>query len=193
MNASNRSSISPDGICPCAVTMRALGQRRRRRFSIRGNISMRLHTANICPLRSISKSIASLIRSSSSRVISSVCTGYLFCGGVVMMLRSRAPRSENCKVRGIGVAVSVSTSMFARILLSRSLTATPNFCSSSMISSPKSCHLMFLLTILCVPMRMSICPLANCSNISLVSLAVFLLLRYAILAGVFAIRSRKVL
>ena len=38
-----------------------------------------------------------------------------------------------CSVRGIGVAVIVSTSTVARSALSRSFTSTPNRCSSSMI------------------------------------------------------------
>ena len=56
------------------------------------------------------------------------------------MLISRAPISENCKVRGIGVADIVSVSTFVLSLRSFSFVETPNFCSSSMISSPKSCH-----------------------------------------------------
>ena len=55
-----------------------------------------------------------------------------------MMLRSLAPRSENCRVRGIGVAVRVSVSTEALISLSFSFAETPNFCSSSIISSPRS-------------------------------------------------------
>ena len=73
-----------------------------------------------------------------------------------MTLKSRAPSSENCKVRGIGVAVRVSTSTLVRSDLSFSLTATPNFCSSSMMSSPRSFHMTCLPTSLWVPMRMSI-------------------------------------
>jgi len=40
-------------------------------------------------------------------------------------------------VRGIGVAVSVSTSTVSRNRLRRSLCSTPNRCSSSMITSPR--------------------------------------------------------
>ena len=42
-----------------------------------------------------------------------------------MMLRSRAPMSENCSVRGMGVAVRVSTSTVARSVLSLSLDRHP--------------------------------------------------------------------
>ena len=41
-------------------------------------------------------------------------------------------------VRGIGVAVSVSTSTFARSRLIFSLCCTPKRCSSSITSSPRS-------------------------------------------------------
>jgi hypothetical protein len=44
----------------------------------------------------------------------------------------------NCNVLGMGVAVSVSVSTLTLIFLSWSLTPTPNFCSSSIINSPKS-------------------------------------------------------
>ena len=55
-----------------------------------------------------------------------------------MMDRSRAPSSENCKVRGIGVAVRVRVSTECFIWRSFSLAVTPNFCSSSMMRRPKS-------------------------------------------------------
>ena len=50
-----------------------------------------------------------------------------------MIDRSRTPVSASCRVRGIGVAVSVSTCTSARSCLSRSLCATPKCCSSSTI------------------------------------------------------------
>ena len=46
---------------------------------------------------------------------------------------SRTPNSDRCSVRGMGVAVIVSTSTVCRSALSRSFTSTPNRCSSSMI------------------------------------------------------------
>ena len=48
------------------------------------------------------------------------------------------PVSDISSVRGIGVAVSVSTSTFVRISLMRSLCCTPNRCSSSTTSRPRS-------------------------------------------------------
>ena len=44
-------------------------------------------------------------------------------GGVASRLRSRTPVSASCSVRGIGVAVSVSTWTLPRSSLSRSLCA----------------------------------------------------------------------
>ena len=58
-------------------------------------------------------------------------------GGVAMIDISRTPESANCKVRGIGVAVSVSTWTSARNCLSFSLWATPKCCSSSTTIRPK--------------------------------------------------------
>ena len=80
------------------------------------------------------------------------------CGGVVSELMSRRPSSAMCSVRGIGVAVIVSTSTVARRLLRCSLCSTPNRCSSSMITSPRSAKRTSLLSSRCVPMRMSISP-----------------------------------
>ncbi len=52
---------------------------------------------------------------------------------------SRTPDRLICMVRGMGVAERVSTSMDSRRFLNCSLWATPKRCSSSMITSPRSC------------------------------------------------------
>ena len=83
--------------------------------------------------------------------------------------------------------------MFVRSDFSFSLAATPNFCSSSMISSPKSCHLMVFPIILCVPISMSIFPASKSSSSSFVSLALFSLLMYSMRTGRSFMRSLKVL
>ncbi|MCX5760025.1 MAG: helicase-related protein, partial [Gemmatimonadetes bacterium] len=57
-------------------------------------------------------------------------------GAVCMMVRSRSPASAWCSVRGIGVAVSVSTSVSSFNCFSRSLCFTPKRCSSSTTISP---------------------------------------------------------
>ena len=59
-------------------------------------------------------------------------------GGVAMIDMSRTPARLMCSVRGMGVAVSVSTSTSLRSFLSRSLWATPKRCSSSTTTSPRS-------------------------------------------------------
>ena len=73
-----------------------------------------------------------------------------------MMLMSRAPIMENCSVLGIGVAVSVRVSTLVCNCFSFSLAETPNFCSSSMMSRPKSLKTMFLPMMLCVPIIISV-------------------------------------
>jgi len=59
-------------------------------------------------------------------------------GGVPMMERSRTPIIDMCNVRGIGVAVRVSTSTSLRSFFSCSLCFTPKRCSSSTTTSPRS-------------------------------------------------------
>ena len=74
---------------------------------------------------------------------------------------SRTPESASCSVRGIGVAVSVSTCTSARSCLSFSLWATPKCCSSSTTIRPRSLNLMVLPSSAWVPMTMSIWPSAR--------------------------------
>ncbi len=80
------------------------------------------------------------------------------CGGVAMMLMSRTPDMDMCSVRGMGVAVSVSTSTWVRSCLSCSFCFTPKRCSSSTMSSPRSLKATSPASSLCVPMRMSTLP-----------------------------------
>ena len=68
---------------------------------------------------------------------------------------------ENWSVLGIGVAVIVSVSTSARIFRIFSFTATPNFCSSSMISSPRSLNFTPFPASEWVPISMSIFPSAR--------------------------------
>ena len=98
--------------------------------------------------------------------------GWRLGGGVVMTEMSRAPMSENCSVRGIGVADIVSVSMVVRISRIFSFAATPNFCSSSIISNPKSLKTTSLLNKRCVPMRMSTLPSLTLFSVSLISFVV---------------------
>ena len=59
-------------------------------------------------------------------------------GGVSMIEMSRSPESDMCSVRGIGVALNVSTSTSSRRARSSSFCATPKRCSSSRMTSPRS-------------------------------------------------------
>jgi hypothetical protein len=75
-------------------------------------------------------------------------------------------------VRGIGVAVRVSTSTLVRIFFRRSLWVTPKRCSSSTITSPRSLNRTFLASRAWVPITMSRSPRAALARISSRSLAV---------------------
>ena len=101
---------------------------------------------------------------------SSVTIGYLLGGGVRMILKSRAPINENCNVLGMGVAVKVSVSTEALNVFNLSFVPTPNFCSSSIISNPRSLNFTSFPTNLWVPIIISVCPLANFSKLSLICL-----------------------
>ena len=87
-------------------------------------------------------------------------TGRRSSGGVSIVDMSRMPVSAISSVRGIGVAVMVSTSTCARIFFSRSLCATPNRCSSSTITSPRSLNVTSGLRMRCVPITTSTAPFA---------------------------------
>lgn len=109
-----------------------------------------------------------------------------------MMLMSRAPMSENCNVRGIGVADMVSVSTLVFIWRSFSFTATPNFCSSSIISRPRSFHFTCLPMSLWVPMSMSMRPCARSSSTCRVCLVERARERYSTLTGSSLSLLRKV-
>lgn len=100
--------------------------------------------------------------------------------------------SENWSVRGMGVADSVSVSTFTRSCLSFSLTATPNFCSSSMTSSPRSWKRTFLPMSLWVPMMMSILPAWRSARICFTSFGLRARERKSTRTGMSLRRSEKV-
>ncbi len=85
------------------------------------------------------------------------------------MLKSLAPSSENCMVRGMGVAVRVRVSTETFICLSFSLVLTPNFCSSSIISRPRSLNLTLDPTNLWVPIKISMRPSSKSASTALTS------------------------
>ena len=113
-------------------------------------------------------------------------------GGVSMIDMSRMPTSDMLSVRGIGVAVIVSTSTRLRICLMRSLCATPNRCSSSTTSSPRSLNSTSLDSSRWVPTMMSTFPDATPARISFVSCFVRKRLTMSMVTGNPANRSRSV-
>ena len=81
-----------------------------------------------------------------------------------MIDMSRMPTSDMFSVRGIGVALIVSTSTFFRICLIFSLCATPNRCSSSTTSRPRSRNSTSFDSSRCVPTMMSTLPAARSAS-----------------------------
>ncbi|KAF1029657.1 MAG: hypothetical protein GAK34_03869 [Delftia tsuruhatensis] len=73
-------------------------------------------------------------------------------------------------VRGMGVAVSVSTSTSARMAFMASLWRTPKRCSSSMISRPRFLNCVDSDSSLCVPTTMSTEPSAMPLTAAVISL-----------------------
>src|SRR6266567_2894686 len=143
--------------------MRASGMRRCSFCAITWMPWTRLWTKKTWPPRSISRRIASRIRLSSySRMV--VRMGRRSCGGVSIVLMSRTFTSDMCSVRGIGVAVIVSTSISLRICFRSSLCATPKRCSSSTINNPRLKKTTSFCSRRCVPMTISTFPKARSSS-----------------------------
>ena len=71
---------------------------------------------------------------------------------------SRMPAKLISNVRGIGVALIVSTSTWVRIDLMCSLCSTPKRCSSSTTMSPRSFHVTPVCSSRWVPITMSTLP-----------------------------------
>ena len=150
----------------------------------------RLCTKYTCPPRETSYAMASRIVSSLNCTIS-VNTGCLFGGGVFMILKSRAPIKENCSVLGIGVAVSVNVSTVVFKVFSLSFTATPNFCSSSIIIKPKSLNFTFSPINLWVPIKISISPFSTFLSVAVTSFALLKRLIKSTFTGKSAKRLEK--
>lgn len=96
-------------------------------------------------------------------------------------------------VRGMGVAVSVSTSTSPLSALICSLWFTPKRCSSSMISSPRSLKRTPLPSSACVPTTTSIPPVLSFSRIALRSCGGVKRDRHAVRTGKSAKRAVMVL
>ena len=72
----------------------------------------------------------------------------------------------------MGVAVMVSVSTFTFSWRNFSFVETPNFCSSSMMSSPRSLNFTSLPTMRWVPIRMFTSPAASAFSVLRISVAV---------------------
>ena len=87
-----------------------------------------------------------------------VSIGWRFTGGVLRTDMSRIFSSDMWSVRGMGVAVRVRQSTLALISLSRSLSLTPNRCSSSTTSRPRFLNSTSFWRRRCVPITTSTLP-----------------------------------
>ena len=152
---------------------------------------MRGTTQNTWPPRKRSRWIASRITTPSNGMMK-VRTASRSTGGVAIRLISRTPVSASCKVRGIGVAVSVSTCTSALSCFSRSLCATPKCCSSSTTSRPRSANSTDFASSACVPITMLIDPSVMPRRTSAASFAVTMRESCATFTGSPAKRSEKV-
>ena len=115
-----------------------------------------------------------------------------FSGGVSITDMSRMPARDICRVRGIGVAVSVRTSTSFFIALIASLCATPKRCSSSTTRSPRSRKRTSFESRRWVPIRTSTLPSARAFRIALCSRAVRKRETISMVVGQEEKRSRKV-
>ena len=82
-------------------------------------------------------------------------------GGVSSVLMPRTPARAIDRVRGIGVAVSVSTSTPGRSRRIRSLCSTPKRCSSSTTTSPRPANETSWASNRCVPTTTPVSPAAS--------------------------------
>ena len=126
-------------------------------------------------------------------VMTKVLTDSRRAGGVAMIDKSRIPENDMFRVRGMGVAVRVSTSTSLRRVFSCSFWRTPKRCSSSMITRPRSWNLTSSCSSLWVPIMMSTLPSASAWTAALTSLADLKRDITSTLTGQLAKRSLKLL
>ena len=151
--------------------MRASGTMSRMRAAILSMSSSRGTTQKIWPPRNRSRWIASRTTTLSKGEMK-VRTASRSTGGVAIKLISRTPVRASCRVRGIGVADSVSTWTSALSCFSFSLCETPKCCSSSTISNSRSANSMPFASSAWVPTTMLTLPSAMPRLVSAASLAV---------------------
>ncbi len=131
-------------------------------------VCTRLCKKYICPFRFTSFKIASLISPLEYRR-TSVIIGSRPGGAVVMVVISRSLFRQILRVLGIGVAVKVKTSTSVFISFNFSFCLTPNRCSSSTTTRPRSLNLISGWNSLCVPITISTSPFSIRPMISLCS------------------------
>ena len=153
--------------------MRTPGRSSERNFSIAAMDRTRLCTKKTCPPRRSSCSTASFT-AAGSNFSTKVRMARRSSGGVAMMERSRTPARLMWSVRGMGVAVRVSTSTSLRSFFRRSLWATPKRCSSSTTRSPRSRKETSLASSRWVPTRTSTFPAAASARTLRTSSGVFM-------------------
>ena len=102
----------------------------------------------------------------SSYAPTKVSTGCRSSGGVRIVDISRMPVSDISSVRGIGVADIDSTSTDVRSCLRYSLCSTPNRCSSSTITRPRSLNRVVGCSSRCVPITMSTVPSSRPASVA---------------------------
>ena len=185
-------SSSRSAICPCPITTRASGTSPWMNVVIEARDWIRLWTKKTCPPRFSSRSIASLM-TARLKAVTTVSTGSRSSGGVSITDRSRTPERAMCSVRGIGVAVRVSTSTAVRSCLMRSLWVTPKRCSSSTTSRPRFLNRTSRERSRWVPTTTSTAPLASPATTAFCSLALRKRDSNSTFAGNGAKRSTKVL
>ena len=131
-------SSSCSFICPCATAIRASGTSSASREATLLIDCTRLCTKKTWPSRSSSRRIAA------RDLLLVVAADERRAPGAVPPAGSGSSTSRGCpatpisSVRGIGVADIASTSTSVRSRLRYSLCSTPNRCSSSMITRPRS-------------------------------------------------------
>ena len=152
---------------------------------------MRLCSRNTWPPRSIS-SVTPRRNRASLNGATTVWMAKRSLGGVSITDISRSPASDMFSVRGIGVAVRVSTSTLWLISLRRSLCATPKRCSSSTTSRPRSSKCTSFESSRCVPMRISTFPSSTAATTFFCSAALRKRLIISIFTGKAAMRRRNV-
>ena len=120
-------------------------------------VCTRLCTQNTWPSRSSSRRMASTA-TRSSQPPTNVRIGCRSAGGVCSSDMSRMPTRLISSVRGIGVAVSVSTSTLCFSFFIVSFACTPKRCSSSTTSKPRSLNSTPSCSSRCVPITQSTSP-----------------------------------